>query len=123
MFNAKLLVRNTRRFQSGTAFKKWSDLSLNQQQNFVKGFVENYKKQYPGSKTNVSLQGLSIGMEAHGDAPAVFGIFYNDVWNLCKKSKDSLYSNEAKALQRNDIKQTGRYGHESFYDLLVEDER
>ncbi|CEP62834.1 Mlo1p LALA0_S06e04896g [Lachancea lanzarotensis] len=121
MFSLKLLTKNAKRFQHTFAFKKWSDLSLKQQQTFVKGFVDNYKKQYPGSKTNVSLQGLSIDMENHQDAPAVFGIFYNDVWDLCKKSKQNLYSKDVNALQRNDIKLTGRYGHESFYDLLVEE--
>ncbi|SCV01747.1 LANO_0F13322g1_1 [Lachancea nothofagi CBS 11611] len=110
------------RFQSQFAFKKWADLNLSQKQEFVQGFVENYRKQYPGSKTNVSLKGLSIGMENHGDAPAVFGIFYDDVWGLCKKSKEALYSQEEQIVRRNDIKQTGRFGHESFYDLLVEHE-
>ncbi|SCU89159.1 LAME_0E02410g1_1 [Lachancea meyersii CBS 8951] len=122
MLRSRILFKQARRFQSDFPYKKWSDLSLYQQQDFVKGFVENYKKQYPGSKTNVSLKGLSIGMKDHADAPAVFGIFYNDVWNLCKKSKENLYSGAKQALQRNDIKQTGRFGHESFYDLLVENE-
>lgn len=61
-------------------------------------------------------------MEQHSDAPSVFGIFYDDVWSLCKRSKEELQSGEKRALQRNDIRQTGRFGHESFYDLLVEED-
>ncbi|SCU97414.1 LADA_0H06172g1_1 [Lachancea dasiensis] len=123
MLRSPLAIKFGRRFQSDFTYKKWIHLSLPQKQDFVKGFVENYRKQYPGSKTNVSLRGLALDMEGHGDAPSVFGIFYDDVWELCKKSKEGLYSEERQALQRNDIKQTGRFGHESFYDLLVEDDR
>ncbi|CAR21994.1 Mlo1p [Lachancea thermotolerans CBS 6340] len=119
MFRFQAPFATLSRRQSTFAYKKWVDLETSQRQQFIKGFVENYRKQYPGSKTNVSLKGLALGMEDHADAPTVFGIFYDDIWGLCKKSKESLYSGEKSAAQRNDIKQTGRFGHESFYDLLV----
>ncbi|CUS21462.1 LAQU0S03e03158g1_1 [Lachancea quebecensis] len=122
MFRSRTLFRALNRCQSTFAYKRWADLSTPQKQHFIKDFVENYRRQYPGSKTNVSLKGLALGMEEHADAPAVFGIFYDDIWGLCKKTKESLYSGEKRTAQRNDIKQTGRYGHESFYDLLVESE-
>ena len=46
-------------------FKKWHELNMSQKQEFIQRFVKNYRHQYPSSKTNVSLKGLSIGMDEH----------------------------------------------------------
>lgn len=122
MYRSPLRITRLTRFQSTFPYKKWSGLSIREKQTFVTEFVENYRVQYPGSKTNVSLKGLSLDMEKFNDAPSVFGIFYNDIWQLLKKSKDALYLNDTKKpIIRNDIKETGRFSHESFYELLVEE--
>lgn len=103
-------------------YKRWRDLSLAQKQEFVHRFVDNYSAQYPGSKTNVSLRGLALDMEQHNDAPSVFGLFYDDILKLWEKSRDRLYANQELTPKRNNIAETGRFGHESFYDLLIDNE-
>ncbi|SCW01698.1 LAFE_0E05336g1_1 [Lachancea fermentati] len=103
-------------------YKRWRDLSLAQKQEFVHRFVDNYSAQYPGSKTNVSLRGLALDMEQHNDAPSVFGLFYDDILKLSEKSRDRLYANQELTPKRNNIAETGRFGHESFYDLLIDNE-
>lgn len=84
-------------------FKKWYELDMIEKQRFIKRFVDNYKVQYPSSKTNVSLKGLSVGMDEHHDSPSVFGIFYDDIWTIVNKTGKS----------------TGRFGHNSFHKLLI----
>ncbi|AET38390.1 Mlo1p Ecym_2680 [Eremothecium cymbalariae DBVPG len=122
MLRSSLQVSSIRRHRHvGSSFKKWHDLTVPERQQFVNDFVENYKKQYPGSKTNVSLKGLALDMKGFGDAPAVFGIFYNDIWMLRKQKYEMLYTNIDNSYLRNNIKEHGRFSHESFHDLLVEE--
>lgn len=114
-------IRNTfsKRYNSSFRFKRWAELTTAEKQKFVTDFVENYKKQYPGSKTNVSLRGLVMDMERYNDAPSVFGIFYNDIWEITKARKESLYGGK-QIDRRNLIKDYGRFGHETFHELLID---
>lgn len=84
-------------------FKSWYELSVQEKQRFINGFVENYRIQYPGSKTNVSLKGLSNGMDEHRDSPSVFGIFYNDIWKNVNTANKNCH----------------RFKHPSFHRLLI----
>lgn len=108
-----------KRANSSSSFRKWSNLSTYERQRFVTQFVNNYKEQYPGSKTNVSLKGLALDMEKFDDAPSVFGIFYNDIWELFHLRRNAIYS-EKSTDKKESQKKYGRFGHSSFLDLLVE---
>ncbi|AGO13662.1 AaceriAGL213Wp [[Ashbya] aceris (nom. inval.)] len=110
-----------RRWTHTGRYKQWRELSLGEQQRFARDFVENYRTQYPGSKTNVSLRGLTLNMEEHGDAPAVFGIFYNDIWRLRQQRQAALYG-EGQQSPGSAVREHGRFAHESFHDLLVDTE-
>ncbi|AAS54278.1 AGL213Wp [Eremothecium gossypii ATCC 10895] len=109
-----------RRWAHGGSYKQWHELGLDEQQRFARDFVENYRAQYPGSKTNVSLRGLTLNMEEHGDAPAVFGIFYNDIWRLRQQREAALYGAGQRVPAGSAVREHGRFAHESFHDLLVE---
>ncbi|CDO92440.1 unnamed protein product [Kluyveromyces dobzhanskii CBS 2104] len=120
MFRTALGNTTSKRFNSTFNFRRWAELNTGEKQRFVTDFVENYKRQYPGSKTNVSLKGLAMDMEKHNDAPSVFGIFYNDIWEISKARKESIYGS-GKHINRNDlIKDYGRFGHETFHELLID---
>lgn len=93
-------------------FKKWHELNMSQKQEFIQLFVKNYRHQYPSSKTNVSLKGLSIGMDEHNDSPSVFGIFYNDIWKSFK--------NEQLGTNNDNMKSGSRFSHPSFKQLLIQ---
>ncbi|XBW35474.1 hypothetical protein QEN19_001047 [Hanseniaspora menglaensis] len=83
--------------------RPWKSLTIKQKQTFINKFTGNYRKLYPGSKTNVSFAALKLDMEQFDDAPALFGIFYEDL--------------------RNGKMKRSRLSHESFFQLLVEDKR
>lgn len=104
------------RFQSthvGPGFRKWSELKLSERQDFIKGFVKNYKKLFPQSKTNLSLKTLSMDMDKFEDSPSVFGIFYNDIHKETLKDAASNASvNTPSAGSDN------RFVHPSFHKLL-----
>ncbi|QLG73555.1 hypothetical protein HG535_0F00650 [Zygotorulaspora mrakii] len=91
-------------------YKKWYELSLHEKQLFIRTFVDNYKRHYPGSKTNVSLRGLATGMDAHSDSPSVFGVFYNDIWGTVSRPPKAELATSNK---RN------RFNHPSFCTLLI----
>ncbi|CAL9736066.1 hypothetical protein MOSE0_J01090 [Monosporozyma servazzii] len=86
-------------------YKRWYELKPEEKRVFVQQFVYNYQKQYPESKTNLSLKELAVNKEIYKDAPSVFGIFYDDIW----KNKRSGMDNYNK-----------RFYHFSFKRLLVE---
>lgn len=109
-----------KRFSSTFRYKRWEELTTPEKQKFVKSFVENYKEQYPGSKTNVSLKGLALDMDEYNDAPSVFGIFYDDIWRVSKAKKESLYNGKQQMDRSQVIKEHGRFAHETFHDLLIE---
>ena len=88
---------------TGVIFRSWRSLTLKQKQSFINKFTNNYKKLYPGSKTNVSFAALKMDMEEFNDAPSLFGIFYEDL--------------------RNGKMIKSRLSHESFNHLLIEDKR
>ncbi|CCE90223.1 Mlo1p TDEL_0B00940 [Torulaspora delbrueckii] len=75
------------------AFKRWYELEMHEKQRFVNGFVALYREQYPVSRSNGSLQGLSAKMnDHHRDSPSVFGIFYNDIWGRrCRRFQDPSF--------------------------------
>lgn len=76
--------------ENPSIYKEWYELTTKEKQKFIKDFVKNYKTHYPGSRTNVSLKGLAMGMDEYEDSPSVFGIFYNDIWKL----QESTAANE-----------------------------
>ncbi|CAI4048811.1 hypothetical protein SKDZ_13G3780 [Saccharomyces kudriavzevii ZP591] len=93
-------------------YKKWHELDMLQKQEFIQRFVKNYRHQYPSSKTNVSLKGLSIGMDEHNDSPSVFGIFYNDIWKSFKS--------EQREPGNDGIRTGNRFSHPRFKQLLIQ---
>ncbi|KAL6946354.1 hypothetical protein ACO0RG_000500 [Hanseniaspora osmophila] len=90
------------------SFKVWNSLSLLERQRFSTKFVQNYKKLYPGSKTNVSLNAMIVDMATFRDVPAVFQVFYNDISKL----------HMSETLNRNTY---GRFSHPSFVELLYKE--
>lgn len=95
-------------------YKRWSELDLPERQLFIKEFVKNYKKQFPKSRTNLSLKMLSLDMDKFEDSPAVFGIFYNDILKeLAKEAGQSVVAEAAANREEN------RFVHHSFKRLLI----
>ncbi|KAL6950133.1 hypothetical protein ACO0QE_000809 [Hanseniaspora vineae] len=90
------------------SFRVWNKLSLLERQRFSTKFVQNYKKLYPGSKTNVSLNAMIVDMATYQDVPAIFQVFYNDI--------SKLEMNET--LSRDTY---GRFSHPSFVKLLYKE--
>lgn len=88
---------------SGVTIRSWKSLTLKQKQTFINRFTANYRTLYPGSKTNVSLAALKLDMEQFDDAPALFGVFYEDL--------------------RKGTMAKSRLSHVSFISLLMEDKR
>lgn len=82
-------------------FRRWHELNLDEQHEFIHKFAENYKRQYPSSKTNVSIKGLMNDMEKYRDSPSVFGIFYNSICDYIDHGRDN-----------------GRFSHESFHSIV-----
>ncbi|KAG0667888.1 hypothetical protein C6P45_005255 [Maudiozyma exigua] len=95
-------------------YKRWSELNLPERQLFIKEFVKNYKKQFPKSRTNLSLKMLSLDMDKFEDSPAVFGIFYNDILKeLAKEAGQTVVAELAANREEN------RFVHHTFKRLLV----
>ncbi|CAB4252649.1 similar to Saccharomyces cerevisiae YMR252C Putative protein of unknown function [Maudiozyma barnettii] len=95
-------------------YKSWAELELPERQQFIKEFVKNYKKQFPKSKTNLSLKMLSLDMDKFEDSPAVFGIFYNDIYKeLAREAGQSIIAQSVAAREEN------RFIHSTFKRLLI----
>ncbi|SMN22056.1 similar to Saccharomyces cerevisiae YMR252C Putative protein of unknown function [Maudiozyma saulgeensis] len=111
-FNNIFIRYNTT--QNKSHFKRWSELELPERQQFIKEFVKNYKKQFPKSRTNLSLKMLSLDMDKFEDSPAVFGIFYNDIYKeLAKEAGQSAIVQSIAAREEN------RFTHHTFKKLLI----
>lgn len=95
-------------------YKRWSELELPERQLFIKEFVKNYKKQFPKSRTNLSLKMLSLDMDKFEDSPAVFGIFYNDILKeLAKEAGQSVVAQSVANREEN------RFVHHTFKRLII----
>lgn len=75
------------------AYKRWFELETHEKRWFADRFVAVHRDQYPVSRSNGSLQGLSAKLdEHHRDSPSVFAIFYNDIHSQrCWRFRDPQF--------------------------------
>ncbi|CCF56680.1 hypothetical protein KAFR_0B03840 [Kazachstania africana CBS 2517] len=106
-YYSKTNINNT------SKYKRWFELTKTEKQSFIRAFVDNYKKQYPKSRTNLSLRELSNDMTKFDDSPSVFGIFYNDIWKEVTNTSKSDGSNKH-------AQGDSRFAHPTFKTLLID---
>ncbi|AMD22391.1 HGR052Cp [Eremothecium sinecaudum] len=105
-------------------YKQWRSMNIKQKQGFINGLVATYAEQYPGSKSNVSFKSLKQDMEFYGDAPAVFGVIYDSIWELQKVKQKLIHSNDdGHKWVTDNIIEHGRFAHHRFQELLVEEDK
>ncbi|KAH7586093.1 Hypothetical protein J6896_02171 [Nakaseomyces glabratus] len=98
----KVGVRSINSVRQLSRFRRWHELDLAEQHKFIHRFAENYRKRYPGSKTNLSFRGLMKDIDTYKDSPSVFGIFYNSICDNIDHGRDN-----------------GRFAHDSFRKLVL----
>ncbi|KAL3230191.1 hypothetical protein RNJ44_01554 [Nakaseomyces bracarensis] len=96
-----IVTKSSARYLS--KFRRWHELNLDEQHDFINKFADTYKQHYPSSKTNVSIKGLMNDMEKYRDSPSVFGIFYNSICDYIDHGRDN-----------------GRFSHKSFQNLVIQ---
>lgn len=93
MLSRRLACDTARDLACQGAFKRWYELETHEKRRFVNGFVALHREQYPVSRSNGSLEGLSTKIdEHHPDSPSVFSVFYNDIWGQrCRRFRNPSF--------------------------------